>query len=340
MPGEFTIAEILSQPEVWAATLAGFDQAGIRSAWASWRPRRVITTGCGSTHYLAMSAAALVRGSTGGEAIAHPGSELALAGELVTGQSADTVLVAISRSGTTSETQAAVDRFRERGGGRVVVVTCDPDSPLAGSADLVLAAPAAQERSIAQTRSFGSMFLLIQAMAATIAGLDLAPLRRLPDACARVLGTSRERMARLAAGWERFYFLGSGVEHGLALEAMLKMKEMSLTSSEGYHVLEFRHGPMSMVDRTAAVVGLVADGRAAAETAVLAEMARLGAEVLDARDLAPPAGVWWADPLPMLPALQLLAYERAMSKGLDPDQPRHLSAVVELETIDGRGGER
>ena len=142
---------------------------------------------------------------------------------------------------------------------------------------------------------------------------------------------------------ERIFFLGSGYHYGIANEAMLKMKEMSLTNSEAFHFLEFRHGPMSMATQEALVVGLFSDGARVHEERVLSEMLALGAHTLglncapissyeynisfDDHALPP-----WALPVLFLPPLQLLAYHRSISKGLDPDNPRNLEAVVSLDS--------
>jgi glucosamine--fructose-6-phosphate aminotransferase (isomerizing) len=140
----------------------------------------------------------------------------------------------------------------------------------------------------------------------------------------------------------RVFFLGSGPQYGVANEAMLKMKEMSISHSEAYHFMEFRHGPKSMVDSQTLVVALLADAAYGHEAAVLDEMAGLGAttlalaparrEVQATQVMRLPADLpWWAYPVLYLPPLQLLAYHRAASKGLDPDNPRHLDAVVTLD---------
>jgi glucosamine--fructose-6-phosphate aminotransferase (isomerizing) len=228
----------------------------------------------------------------------------------------------------------------------VVAVTCYPDRALAVLADLVISLPAAQEESVAQTRSFASMLLACQMAIGALAGdagqaTRLAPLpdlgRRLIAACA---GPMRALGGDLSL--ERFFFLGNGPFYGLAEEAMLKMKEMSLTYSEGYHPLEFRHGPMSMADATALVVGLISDRAAAQEMAVLRDMRELGARTLAIADddaaaadaaynIALGSGLDEEDRLVLhLPPLQLLAFNRSIAKGLDPDRPRNLAAAVVL----------
>ena len=141
---------------------------------------------------------------------------------------------------------------------------------------------------------------------------------------------------------QRFFFLGSGPNYGLACETMLKMKEMSLSYSEAYHFLEFRHGPKSMVDESSLVVGLISEGAREQEVAVLKEMQGLGATILALADyefgledfahvVAFKSGTSdWARGVLYLPVLQLMAYYRALAKGLNPDRPTHLDAVVKL----------
>jgi glucosamine--fructose-6-phosphate aminotransferase (isomerizing) len=335
----------MSQPEVWSQTLAYVQRqrSTVEQAWGRAAPDRVLFTGCGSTHYLALTAASLFQQLTGVPARACPASELVLFPDSVLAHPQKTLLVTVSRSGTTSETVAAANRFRQRGGRAVWCITCDPASELAQASDLVLSAEAAQEQSVAQTRSFSSMLILAEALAAIVAGLELDPLARLPELSQRLLdgaGTFITDMAR-REDISRFFFLGSGPQYGVACEAMLKMKEMSLSHSEAYHFLEFRHGPMSVVTPESLIVGLLSSRAALQEQQVLVEMAKLGGYPLaiDFREQEAPVeqiGLitdipMWTLPVLYLPPMQLLAYHRSMSKGLDPDRPQNLTAVVVLD---------
>jgi glucosamine--fructose-6-phosphate aminotransferase (isomerizing) len=344
----YTWKEIISQPQAWRATLETL--ATGKAALDSFLGRadfdQFIVVGCGSTHYLSQVAAATLTHCAGIPARAFPSSELWLfPGIVLTGR---TLLLAVSRSGTTTETLWALERFRETSGGPVLTVTCYPQSPLARQSDFVLVAPDAQEESIAQTRSFTSMLLLTQALAATLARDErmLERLHRLPAALEGLVGRLGDLPQQLGADLdiERIFFLGAGPFHGLANEAMLKTKEMSLSCSEAYHPLELRHGPMSMVNEHTLVVGLLSDTGLAEELRVLEDMQRLGARTLVLIEDAAAFSCRWADhvvelhsgldewdrgPL-YLPVLQRLAYHRAVAKGLDPDRPLNLSAVVEL----------
>jgi glucosamine--fructose-6-phosphate aminotransferase (isomerizing) len=135
--------------------------------------------------------------------------------------------------------------------------------------------------------------------------------------------------------FDRFYFLGSGSRYGLACEANLKMKEMSLTHSEPFHFLEFRHGPKSMVGSSTTVLGLLSEANFGREMQVLREMESLGARIVSLGQAE--TDVVFESQLPQLvrnvlflPVLQLMAYYRARAKGLDPDRPKNLDAVVKL----------
>ena len=135
--------------------------------------------------------------------------------------------------------------------------------------------------------------------------------------------------------FDRFYFLGSGIRYGLACEVNLKMKEMTLTHSEPFHFLEFRHGPMSMVNENAVVVGMVSESNLSHEKAVLNEMQALGGKIVALADSN--ADVSFMSQIPeqvravlYLPVLQLMAFYRSLAKGLNPDKPTNLTAVVKL----------
>jgi glucosamine--fructose-6-phosphate aminotransferase (isomerizing) len=328
-----TEREILSQPEVWSKTLDDIDPHP--AAHLLRQADEVVVTGCGSTHYLAMTAAALLR-AAGVRAWALPSSELLPTAQTQLVDPARTVLLAISRSGTTTETTRAVEHFLRQGGHGVLALTCDPTSTLATQAGVVLGAPEAQEVSVAQTRSFSTMTLIMSAVAGAAADEDLALLSELPGDASTVLHTARPSMQLLAQSTmlQSFYFLGSGSLFGIASEGMLKLKEMSLTHSEAYHGLEFRHGPMSMCDASACVVSLRSPERASLEGPLNRDLAQLGAHVATVGpggDIDIPERAPWLRPALNLLPLQLLSLERALHKRLDPDQPRHLTAVIHLE---------
>ncbi len=345
--GKHTLAEILSQPQIWpdALAAAGAKADTLTRFWQEQRFAQVIFTGCGSTFYLAHLGAVLLQSQAGIPARAFPGSELTLFPESCFDASANTLLIAVSRSGETTETIAAVDLFRRRYKGKVLVVTNTSESRLARAADEVVAIDSAREQSVAQTRSFSSMAIVVQALAGLFAGRphDLSELPAVAGRLLRDYGPLAQKLGE-DPRIERFFFLGSNALYGLACEAMLKMKEMSLSYSEAYHMLEFRHGPMSMVNERTLVTGLLSDSAYPHEAAVLREMSERGARVLaiaeepDSQLAAFSETVALRTGLPLyarliayLPALQLMAYYRAIFNSQDPDQPANLHAVITLD---------
>lgn len=338
--GKFTYEEIITQTEAWADALAAVRaQKAALSALSAKNYSQVLFTGCGSTYYLSLAAAALFQELTGRPARAVPGGELLFNPKTVlTG--GKSLLVAVSRSGATTETVRAVEQFRRDGRGEVVAITNYADKPLAKLADLLIVIEKGQEESVAQTRSFASMYVAATALCAVFAGRDdlLEAISGLPEAGQRLIRDHEPVAKKLGEdlSFDRFYFLGSGIRYGLACEVNLKMKEMTLTHSEPFHFLEFRHGPMSMVTKSAVVVGMLSDSNRKNEQKVLSEMEALGGTVVSLgesdtlvafRSQVPEA----VRNVLYLPVLQLMAYYRSLSKGLNPDRPTNLSAVVFLE---------
>ena len=349
--GEKTLQEILSQPQVWSDTLTVFDRQAkdVMDLWNGNRFDQVLFIGCGSPYYLSLSASVMFQQLNRITTLALPGSELSLFKETYLDKNKNTLLVAVSRSGETTETIRAMQLFREGNYGKTLTITTVPDSAVTKYSDLCLVAEAAREVSIAQTRSFASMQLLVEALALQISGQNAVEvLASFPDKVAWLFEKYRDLAKSLGEDKEieRFFFLGSAYNYGIASEAMLKMKEMSLSNSEAFHTLEFRHGPKSMVDEKALVIGLLNESTEYQEIPVLQEMASLKGKILSITEKSDPrieeignvvelkSSV--AEPLRallFLPVLQLLAYYRAISRGQDPDNPHNLDAVVHIPSL-------
>ena len=349
--GQKTFQEILSQPQVWTDTLKVFEKQAkdVVELWDGTHFDQVLFIGCGSTYYLSLSASVLFRHLNHVTSFALPGSELGLFTDTYLDRNKKTLLVAVSRSGETTETVRAMQLFREGEYGKTLAITTVPDSSMTQYADLCLVAETAREVSIAQTRSFTSMQLLAEAFALQVSGQNAVEvLAAFPDLVTRLFEKYQGLAKTLGEDKEieRFFFLGSAYNYGIASEAMLKMKEMSISNSEAFHTLEFRHGPKSMVDERALVIGLLNESTDYQEIPTLQEMAALKGRILsfaeksderletigDVVELA--SGV--AEPLRailFLPVLQLLAFYRAISRGQDPDNPNNLDAVVHIPSM-------
>ena len=319
---------------------------------------RIVVTGAGSSYYLAQVVAAAGRAVLRRPVIAAPLSELILrpAGVLVDAGSGAAGLdvghaatrqpvVIISRSGSTSEAISVAERMRSAGH-PTVAVTCRAGSTLAVLADVTLVSPVGDEAAIVMTRSFASMLALLLDVVA-ITGND----GRLAADLARLRGRWGEAAAAADVGrrlgatdWSRIVILGGGPAFGIAAEWGLKLTETSQIPTSSYEPLEFRHGPISVCEPGMLVVGLVGGAGASEEAAVVAEAGRLGAATwLLAGDEAEARGAsgdvsligGGLDPTARLPLLvhpaHALALSLALTRGCDPDAPRHLGQVVILD---------
>ncbi|MFO7544188.1 MAG: SIS domain-containing protein [Trueperaceae bacterium] len=337
--------EIRTQGAAWRSALQVLRERAdaLSDVLERARGREVRFLGSGSSYYLGV-AASNAWGRRGWSARALPSAEQVLHADAFFTTDAP-LAVAVSRSGATTETLRAIEILK-RAGSPVVGITTRRGTPMDEICDVVVHLTGADERSTVQTRSFSSQFLVVQALARLAAEGEeaLAAFDVLPNLAEAWIDEADAYVSAFADRFERVYVLGTGTRWGLAMEGALKLKETSLTESEAFQTLEFRHGPKSMVDSETLVLGLVGAGTRDAELPVLREMRALGATVvaigpgLAVEDGFSPLS-FPADLPPdvedvlFLPPMQLLAYRRGVAKGLDPDHPRHLSFAVELEGI-------
>ena len=283
--GKFTREEIYSQPAAWTAALQVLqDKSAELGELAKHGYTQVVFTGCGSTYYLSLAGAALLEGLAGVPSRGLPASEIWLNPQLYFHAGERALLVAVSRSGETTETLRACAAFRLGGYGDILTLSCYPERALASAGKVNVVLPSGQEESVAQTRAFSTLYLGTLYLAALWAKRSdvIQALPELAGACSQMLGTYAEMVAQLGSDLEleRFYFLGSAYRYGLACEVSLKMKEMTLSHSEPFHFMEFRHGPMSMVNPHTLVTGLLSQANRQTEAAVLEDLRKLGARLL------------------------------------------------------------
>ncbi|GAA3512440.1 SIS domain-containing protein [Actinocatenispora rupis] len=287
------VAEIASQPDCWrrAATLAA-ERAGAL-------PRdgeRVAVVGCGTSWFMAQAYAALREAAGKGETDAFAASEMPL------GRRYDR-LVAISRSGTTTEVLDLLRRLAPSTAS--VVITGIHDAPMAKLAGDTIVMDFADETSVVQTRFATTALALLRASL----GEDLTA------AAADAEKAIAEPLPLPADTTEQVTFLGRGWTVGLANEAALKCREAATFWTESYPAMEYRHGPISIAapHRATWMFGTAPAGLA--------------------DDVAPTGGTFVTsglDPMADLIRAQRFAIAVADHRGLDPDNPRHLTRSVIL----------
>jgi len=285
------VHELTSQPTLWRHA-AGLEPDPALPAHGL----RLAVIGCGTSLYIAQAYAHSREEGGHGETDAFAASEMPAA------RAYDAVL-ALSRSGTTTEVLMALERLAN--GTPTVALTALADSPLADAAGAAVVLAFADERSVVQTRFATTALVYLRAHL----GIDPAGAA---DAAEALL---TDRLPVDPTAFDRFHFLGSGWTVGLAAEAALKLREAGRAWTESYPAMEYRHGPIATADARTLVVAFDP-----LDTALAGDIRATGAHVLDAGP----------EPLATLVLCQRLAVDLAVARGFDPDTPRNLTRSVVL----------
>ncbi|SEA58944.1 SIS domain-containing protein [Leifsonia sp. 21MFCrub1.1] len=288
-------AELRSQPETWATAAGLREEQSLLPATGE----RIAVVGCGTSWFMAQSYAALR------ETAGHGVTDAFAASEAFVDRDYDAI-VAITRSGTTTEVLELLDQLRGSGNrARTVGIVGDPDTPLVGLVDVAIRLPFADEQSVVQTRFATTALALVRASL----GHDLSPA--IDQAAAAIEEDLDDELVTA----DQYSFLGAGWTVGLAHEAALKMREASQSWTESYPAKEYRHGPIAI-----AAPGRVTWMLGEAPAGLAGDVAATGARFED-RPI---------DGMADLVRAQRVALARARRAGLDPDSPRNLTRSVIL----------
>ena len=287
-----------------------------------------IVVGCGTSYNLALSVASAMN-AAGYMTIAVPAGEWVVRPEAYLPPDTKPQVIALSRSGETTETVHAAEASRERGL-NVIGITCAPGSALSTASHQAIEFETHPDEGIVMTASASLMLLAGYALAGLVIDAQLADRAEALVTAIAAIPTSAY------ADRTHFVFLGGGANYGVALEGALKLQEMAICYTQGFHPGEYRHGPVSLVDDRTAVVMIYHPDTHAEEEVLVAELQAKGAWVLGlggpgdvALDVGSPGDLSGAE---ALPALQLLGEHYALAHGIDTTAPRHLTKVVMLDT--------
>ena len=306
----------------------------------------IIITGCGSSRHLAECASFAwsqilerpVAGVASSELLHFPDHYLA--------REAKPLIVAISRSGGTTEVKLAVERLRRNYGARALAITTGGVG-VASVCDAEIAFTECEERSVVMTQAFTCMLAGLYLLADGAAGGRRAgEIKQLPGLIDDSLRSTEQEIRALAEDHRigRFFFLGSGAMKGLADECALKMTEMALDTAFSYRTLEFRHGPKATLNSSDQVIIFPAEAERQYLDTLLGEITATEAHALVVSDepvadvatlVIPQSPIRNPQSEIFCPALyahvgQLLAYWRAAARDMNPDAPRHLERTVLL----------
>ncbi len=358
----FMLKEIVEQPEALANTLRGRLDEPMGTAILSGLlltprelsgVRRVIIVACGTSLHAGMI------GKYYFEELADLPTEVEQAAEYRYRNPVihpDDMVIAISQSGETADTLAAVREAKQKGA--LVVGICNVvGSTIARETGRGVYLHAGPEIGVASTKAFTCQLAVLLMMALKIGrcrrlsrqkGIDIcAEIRGIPDLVKGVLGANEAviKVAQRYSAARDFFFLGRGYMYPVALEGALKLKEISYIHAEGYHAAELKHGPIALLDEKVPVLALINDipgkektlsnvqecrARQAPVIGVVTEGDEESGRQVDAVIPVPRCSHLTA-PIAVVVALQLFAYHVARLRGCAIDQPRNLAKSVTVE---------
>ena len=358
----FMLKEILEQPDACERTLKGrldlqFSTAHLGGLNLTPRDlldiKRVKILGCGSAYYSGICGAHLIEALTRVPADAEAASEFRYRNPVI---EKDCLYVAVSQSGETADTLAAVHEV-QRKGGRVLGIVNVVGSSIARACDGGIYIHAGPEVSVASTKVFTSTLVAFSLLALYLGRIrDLSPangkrlieaLQKLPDQMRAVLREAPHirAVARKYAGRANAFYIGRANGYPVALEGAQKLKEIAYVHAEAYPASELKHGPLALVcPETPTFVVLPRDHLYEKSLSSLEEVrARRGPviAVTHAGDerlpgkvddlLLVPQSEDELNPILLTLPLQLIAYYAAVELGRDVDQPRNLAKSVTVE---------
>lgn len=346
------LEEIREQPAALEKTLRmGLKPAArLAKAIAQKRPRTIVLVARGTSDNAAQFGRYLLEITTGiPVSLAAPSITTLYQSKI---DRKDSLIVAISQSGESTDTNLVLQRAREQGA-MTVGITNEPSSTLAGLAEHRFFVRAGRERSVAATKTYTGQVMLLYLLAHALgARIRVDDLYRIPEWAAGALALESE----IAARAERYRFMdhavvvGRGLNYANAFEFALKLMETCYVVAERFSSADFLHGPIAMVEKSFPLFlftpcGVTWDGmrdmlaRLAvlkAETLVITDRANREAVESHPRAIVIPAKISARSarpeelftPIPYIIPAQIFAATLAAWKGLNPDQPRTLSKVT------------
>jgi glucosamine--fructose-6-phosphate aminotransferase (isomerizing) len=359
----FMQKEIHEQVRALTDTLAGrvdFKEGRIRLPELNLTPelakriQRIYITACGTAAYAGMVGKYLIEKIARIPVEVVIGSEFRYSDPIV---DENTVVLAISQSGETADTLAAMEEGRRKGGIIWSIVNAVGSQAMRVS-NGTIAMQTGPEIGVASTKAFTAPLVDQYMLAILLADMRgvidektrkalVADLRLVPDLAGRVLDTEPEveKVAHALKDIKGCLYLGRGINMPIAYEGALKLKEISYIHAEGYPAGEMKHGPIALIDEEMPVLCIApkdpwhekmisqiqqAKARGGMVIAVATEGDELVPSMAD-HVLWIPETPWMLSPIITVLPLQLLAYHIATIRGLDVDQPRNLAKSVTVE---------
>lgn len=343
----YTEKEIMTQHEALEATYRYFEnrKQEIQQFFSDKKCKKFMIMGCGSSYMLAKSGQKLFCSYEDTSALAVAGGDFLLNPGSYDAYVKDSILVCLSRSGKTTEIIRSVQYVKEKYGCPVVSVSMEKENALLPYSDLDLVMEWCYDKSVCQTRSVTNLYLAMLMLTAYYGKNDelTADVKTVIDSNEKYKEAYRPLLKEIAGReWDKAVVLADGAVCGIAEEGALAFAEISRMPGYYANVLDYRHGPMVLNDERTLNIVLIASEDTNLQKAMLRDIrerkgvlvtASVEKEDLYGADLHVTLGECKkieSMGIAYIYIMQMIAYEKAIAKGCDPDAPEGLDAYITL----------
>jgi len=348
-----TYKEIITQVKIWERvfTEVVYTKDFLGLGILSNNYDEIIFFGCGSSYNLSQSASFFTKLLLNKvNCLALPSSELLINTDVYIKKEKKYLVVGFSRSGETTESINVIKLFKNRNNVKSYIFTCKKDSSISKFSDSIYICKGVIEKSIAMTASFSSMLF-----AYCLILVELLGNKEMLNEFKYLIQYLNENISIIENSiqnylnnndFKSFFVLGSGFNYGLAVEADLKMKEMSQIPSFSYHFYEFNHGPKSLITEESLCLILTLSRDMFKNKEIMKEILKLGSKVfvvdtknVEITDKSDNLFILFQkpnfefDPIRSfinIPVFQMLAYTKTIMNNLNPDKPKNLNYAIKL----------
>jgi glucosamine--fructose-6-phosphate aminotransferase (isomerizing) len=354
--GQFTLSEIEEQPTIIQKTIANvkiFDE--IAEKINKLQPELVILTGSGSSFNAGFASLYMLNTIAKIPTWVVHSSEFPYIVEPILKEKKH-LLVTISQSGESLGTVSAAN-FAKSKNISSIAVTAHPESPLAQNCSMVLPLMTGEERSVMATKTYMAQIAALIRLAIALGKFnqDLQPstikdlltsLERIPQEIRKILDPLKQTISNISPYYKftkYAFILGTGPDYATAMEAALKLKEGARIIAEAYSAAEFRHGPITLADEYTMILGIIPHSSSKRYESVISLLEKVKLRHSSILGISPPQDLPYSflikmpefreelSPLTNIVPVQLLAYNIAILRGYDPDNPQFLTKVVREE---------
>jgi glutamine---fructose-6-phosphate transaminase (isomerizing) len=336
----FTLKEIYEQPDTILRAGGKTDDAIIKTANYIRHAKNIYITGSGTSYNSALIAKQILSKYAKIKAEPIISSELQFSPDIIEENS---ILIAISQSGESADVLDAV-RIAKKANCKIISIVNVLTSSLARKADVVMGMNCGPEIGVAATKSFTSQLVILYKIVQRLSGNDITiNFENFAKSILKILEnhTKIQQIAKELKDVSDIYILGRGINYPIAIEAALKLKELTYIHAEGIPGGELKHGPLALMDSDVFVIIINPNDSTYSDTLTsVREIKARGAKIIGVSDIESDIYDYWIEipkidevlyPISEIIPIQLLSYYAALEKNTDPDYPRNLAKSVTVK---------